>query len=107
MSRAGAVREAIRHIGGEVTLLRANEAIIFTASIQPSFAKAQDHSAPEGYYAPVGYALYAPADAPPLAAGDTIISSHSRYTVTQAEAAYLFGEPLYRHALLREEEANI
>ena len=103
MNRARAVSEAIRRVGGEVKLLCGNEAVSFIASIQPRFTEARDASAPDGYYAPVGYALYASTDAPPLAAGDTIENAHSRYTVTQAETAYFSGEPLYRHALLREE----
>ena len=104
MSRAGMVRAAIGRIGSEVSLLRDGEVISFTASIQPRFTKAGDESTSDGYCAPVCYEMFSAADTPPLAAGDTILSSHAKYTVLQTEIAFLQGEALYRHTLLREEE---
>jgi len=104
MNHAEMMRKAIRQVGGEVCLINKENRTNFIASIQPKFSEARDISDIDGYSAPVGYVLYAPADAPPMAVGNTIETKHSRYAITQCETAYLFGEPLYYHALLREEE---
>lgn len=96
---------AIRRVGAEVTLVRADLRAVFPASIQPRKSGWEPDGDPLGIGCAEYFTMFAPCgtQGDRLVCGDTVEFRQDRYHVLRVETMCLSGMPVYRWAVLRRE----